>query len=151
MDALTIERLDRGYVVEIERCGGITGDLDLKRLACADRLDVVREVLTWLGWDVEAVAEAADVLDDIHYVLTDKGRAALDALRPDERAKYNVAEQQAAEIIADDAERQAAIRRTAEEQAGTRRTAEEQAMPEKQRVALGLARTRQRHDEDFAW
>ena len=76
MDELTIEKLERGYVVEIERCGGVTGDLDLERLACADRLDVVFEVLAWLGWDVEQVAEAADVLDDTEYVLTDKGRAA---------------------------------------------------------------------------
>ena len=107
MDELTIEKLERGYVVEIGRCGGVTGDFDLERLACADRLDVVAEVLDWLGWDDEEAADAVDVLDDTEYVLTDKGRAALDAPRPDERGRYD-----------DAARRAAAIRRTVEEQAG---------------------------------
>ena len=89
---------------------------------------MVFEVLGWLGWDDEEAAEAVAVLDDTAYVLTDKGRAILDAPRPVERARYDdeAARQAAFREAREQAHKAgpadaAAIRRTVEEQAGTRR------------------------------
>lgn len=79
MDELTIQRFNRGFVIEIERCGDEKGDLELETIPCTDCLDVVAEVLEWLGWDEADAAVVLDVLDDEVYVLTDEARAKLDA------------------------------------------------------------------------
>lgn len=69
---LEIERLDSGYVVSILTWGE-GWDTPPVRLAFEDVQGVADEVMRWLGYEVHE--------DEEEYVLTDKVRERLDALK----------------------------------------------------------------------
>ena len=74
---IEVRRLDSGYVV----CVMSENEEDrynAEEYALEDPLDVLAEVLRWLGYDEDTRDGVIDMLDeDVAYELTDKGRETL--------------------------------------------------------------------------
>ena len=75
-DSLEIEKRDNGFSVDM--MSAHDDEYDLAELVFQDPLDVLAEVLRWLGYDEETRDEVIEMLDeDAVYVLTDKGHETL--------------------------------------------------------------------------
>ena len=75
-DSLEIEKKDNGYSVDI--MSEHDDEYDLEALVFQDPLDVLAEVLRWLGYDEDTIDAVTEMLDDdVAYELTDKGRETL--------------------------------------------------------------------------
>ena len=79
--SLEIDKKDYGFVVETSSYDGGEDGYTFEELALEDPLDVIAEVLHWLGYHDE-VARVMEILaeDEETYALTDKGLKLLEQL-----------------------------------------------------------------------
>jgi len=87
-DELEIQKKSNGYIVNIMSWRDDV--YDLEELVFQDSLDVVEKVLHFLGYGAQAAA-VADALDEEVYVLTDKGRRAVEEWERLEQEKIEAA------------------------------------------------------------
>jgi len=78
-DSIEITKKANGYSVDI-MSEGDDGLARFEELVFQDSLDVVAEVLHWLGYDDDDAAAVVEMLDDVVYVLTDQGRKDLEEM-----------------------------------------------------------------------
>ena len=76
-DSLEIEKKDNGYSVDV--MSQHDDEYDLEELVFQDELDVLAEVLRWLGYDEDDILAVIGLLDeDAAYEITDKGHTMLE-------------------------------------------------------------------------
>jgi len=79
-DSIEITKKANGYSVDI-MSEGDDGLARFEELVFQDSLDVIVEVLGWLGYDDDDAAAVVEMLDDdAVYVLTDQGRRDLEEM-----------------------------------------------------------------------
>jgi len=93
-DSLEIEKKDNGYSVDV--MSQHDDEYDLEELVFQDPLDVLAEVLRFLGYDEDTRDAVTEMLDeDVAYVLTDKGHETLAQLERGQTEKERLEHERA--------------------------------------------------------
>jgi len=118
-NSLEIGKKDNGFSVDvISICDD---DYNVEELVFQDPLDVLAEVLRWLGYDEDDISAVTEMLDDdVAYELTDKGRETLAELER-KRDERGIVEQARAEQDWKQADQDWEIRRLEAELAALKR------------------------------